>query len=89
MKKLNPQSALPVLFVVAALTMTFGGKRLAAIGEQIGAELSDGGRSIFALTSRDPTGRPNFFLSISDLPNQFNAIESVGAVVTEYGVAFL
>jgi len=49
MKKLNPQSALPVLFVVAALFMTFGGGRLAAIGEQIGAvrkdslrELSDG-----------------------------------------------
>jgi len=54
-----------------------------------GAELSDGGRSIFALTSRDPTGGPNILLSIADLPNQFNAIESVGAVVTEYGIAFL
>jgi acyl-CoA hydrolase/GNAT superfamily N-acetyltransferase len=54
-----------------------------------GAELSDGGRSIFALTSRDPTGSPNILLSIADLPNQFNAIESVGAVVTEYGIAFL
>jgi acyl-CoA hydrolase/GNAT superfamily N-acetyltransferase len=54
-----------------------------------GAELSDGGRSIFALTSRDPNGSPNVLVSIADLPNQFNAIESVGAVVTEYGVAFL
>jgi len=54
-----------------------------------GAELSDGGRSIFALTSQDLKGRPNILLSIADLPNQFNAIESVGAVVTEYGVAFL
>jgi GNAT superfamily N-acetyltransferase len=54
-----------------------------------GAELSDGGRSIFALTSRDPSGSPNILLSIADLPNQFNAIESVGAVVTEYGIAFL
>jgi acyl-CoA hydrolase/GNAT superfamily N-acetyltransferase len=54
-----------------------------------GAELSDGGRSIFALTSRDPTGRPNILLSIADLPNQFGAIESVGTVVTEYGIAFL
>ena len=52
-----------------------------------GAELSDGGRSIFALTSRDPTAGPNILLSIADLPNQFNAIESVGAVVTEYGIA--
>jgi GNAT superfamily N-acetyltransferase len=54
-----------------------------------GAELSDGGRSIFALTSRDPTGRPNILLSIAHLPNQFGAIESVGTVVTEYGIAFL
>jgi len=54
-----------------------------------GAELSDGGRSIFALTGRDPAGDPNILLSIADLPNQFNAIESVGAVVTEYGIAFL
>ncbi|MDY6989075.1 MAG: GNAT family N-acetyltransferase [Thermodesulfobacteriota bacterium] len=53
------------------------------------AELSNGGRSIFALTSRDSAGGPNILLSIADLPNQFNAIESVGAVVTEYGIAFL
>jgi acyl-CoA hydrolase len=54
-----------------------------------GAELSEGGRSIFALTSRDPNGMPNVLLSIADLPNQFSAFESVGAVVTEYGVAYL
>jgi acyl-CoA hydrolase/GNAT superfamily N-acetyltransferase len=54
-----------------------------------GAELSEGGRSIFALTSRDPNGKPNILLSIADLPNQFSAFESVGAVVTEYGVAYL
>ena len=54
-----------------------------------GAELSEGGRSIFALTSRDPNGMPNILLSIADLPNQFSAFESVGAVVTEYGIAYL
>jgi len=54
-----------------------------------GAELSDGGRTIFALTSQDPAGSPNILLSIAALPNQFGAIESVGAVVTEYGIAFL
>ena len=54
-----------------------------------GAELSEGGRSIFALTSRDPKGLPNILPSIADLPNQFSAFESVGAIVTEYGVAFL
>jgi GNAT superfamily N-acetyltransferase len=54
-----------------------------------GAELSEGGRSIFALTSRDPAGQSNILLSIADLPNQFSAFESVGAVVTEFGVAYL
>jgi len=54
-----------------------------------GTELSQGGRSIFALTSRDPNGKPNIRLSIADLPNQFGGFESVGAVVTEYGVAYL
>ena len=54
-----------------------------------GAELSDGGRSIFALTSRDLNGSPNIMLSLADWPNQFGAVESVGAVVTEYGIAYL
>jgi acyl-CoA hydrolase/GNAT superfamily N-acetyltransferase len=54
-----------------------------------GAELSAGGRSIFALTSRDPAGSPNVLLSIAEWPNQFSAFESVGAVVTEYGIAYL
>ena len=54
-----------------------------------GAELSEGGRSIFALTSRDPKGRPNILPSIADRPNQFSAFESIGAIVTEYGVAYL
>jgi acyl-CoA hydrolase/GNAT superfamily N-acetyltransferase len=54
-----------------------------------GAELSEGGRTIFALTSRDLKGMPNVLLSIADLPNQFGAFESIGAIVTEYGVAYL
>jgi GNAT superfamily N-acetyltransferase len=54
-----------------------------------GAELSEGGRSIFALTSRDPEDRPNILLSIANRPNQFSAFESIGAIVTEYGVAYL
>jgi len=54
-----------------------------------GAELSEGGRAIFALTSRDQSGEPNMLASIADLPNQFGAFESVSAVVTEYGVAYL
>jgi acyl-CoA hydrolase/GNAT superfamily N-acetyltransferase len=54
-----------------------------------GAELSEGGRSIFALTSRDRAGRANILLSIAAHPNQFAGFESVGAVVTEYGVAYL
>ncbi len=54
-----------------------------------GTELSEGGRSIFALTSRDRNGKPSIRLSIADLPNRFGGFESVGAVVTEYGVAYL
>ena len=54
-----------------------------------GAELSEGGRSVFALTSRDQQGRSNVVISIAGQPNQFSAFESVSAVATEYGVAFL
>ena len=54
-----------------------------------GAELSQGGRSIFALTSRNREGKSNILLSIADLPNRLSAFESVAAVVTEYGVAYL
>ncbi len=54
-----------------------------------GTELSDSGRSIFALTSRDRAGRPNILLSIAAQPDHFGGFESVGAVVTEFGVAYL
>ena len=54
-----------------------------------GAELSEKGRSIFALTSRDPKGEPNILPSIADWPNQFSMTESVRTVVTEHGVAYL
>lgn len=54
-----------------------------------GAELSEGGRSVFALTSRDQQGRSNVVISNAGQPNQFSAFESVSAVATEYGVAFL
>ncbi len=54
-----------------------------------GAELSEGGRSIFALTSRDRNGEPNILPSIVSHQNRFDAFESVVEVVTEYGVAYL
>lgn len=54
-----------------------------------GAELSKGGRSIFALTSRDRNGESNILLSIARQPNRFDAFESVVEVVTEYGIAYL
>jgi acyl-CoA hydrolase len=54
-----------------------------------GAELSEKGCSIFALTSRDPKGRPNILASIADWPNQFGLPESVSTVVTEHGTAYL
>jgi GNAT superfamily N-acetyltransferase len=54
-----------------------------------GAGLSEKGRSILALTSRDPKGQPNIRLSIAGWPNQFNLFESVDIVATEHGVAYL
>jgi GNAT superfamily N-acetyltransferase len=54
-----------------------------------GAELSENGRTIFALTSRDDRHRANILLSIKDLPNAFDLFESVTTVVTEYGIAHL
>jgi acyl-CoA hydrolase/GNAT superfamily N-acetyltransferase len=54
-----------------------------------GAERSAGGRTIFALTSRDPEGRGNIRVSIADHPALFGRYESVQTVVTEHGVAYL
>jgi acyl-CoA hydrolase/GNAT superfamily N-acetyltransferase len=54
-----------------------------------GAALSEKGRSVFALTSRDPKGRSNIRPTIADAPNQFGLFEAVSTVVTEHGVAYL
>jgi acyl-CoA hydrolase/RimJ/RimL family protein N-acetyltransferase len=54
-----------------------------------GAELSSGGKSIFALPSRNRKGEPNIRLSVELFPNQFNLRESVDMVATECGVAHL
>jgi len=54
-----------------------------------GAELSAGGKSIFALPSRNRRGASNLRLSVEQFPNQFNLRESVDLVATEYGVAHL
>ena len=54
-----------------------------------GAERSEGGRTIFALPSRNRNGEPNIRISIRDFPNQFSMRESVNMVATEYGVANL
>ncbi|MFH1138239.1 MAG: GNAT family N-acetyltransferase [Pseudomonadota bacterium] len=54
-----------------------------------GAELSEGGKTVFALPSRNRKGEPNILISVGDLPNVFGMRESVDMVVTEYGVANL
>ncbi len=54
-----------------------------------GAEISEGGCTIFALPSRNLKGESNILVSIEDIPNQLNVRESVDFVVTEYGVANL
>jgi len=54
-----------------------------------GAEISEGGYTLFALPSRNLQGEPKILISVEDYPNQFSVRESVGIVVTEYGVANL
>ncbi len=50
-----------------------------------GAELSEGGRTIFALRSRNENGEPNILPSLINDSNHYSAFESIGTVVTEYG----
>ncbi|MBU1171475.1 MAG: GNAT family N-acetyltransferase [Proteobacteria bacterium] len=54
-----------------------------------GAEISRGGRSIFALSSRNLKGESNIKLSVDMYHNKLNVKESVDLVVTEYGAASL
>jgi acyl-CoA hydrolase/RimJ/RimL family protein N-acetyltransferase len=54
-----------------------------------GAELSRGGRAVFALPSRNLKGEPNIRLSVEEYPNEFSLREAIDMVVTEYGVAYL
>ena len=52
-----------------------------------GAEHSRGGRTIFALPSRNLKGQSNILLSAEEFPNQFTNRESLDLIVTEYGIA--
>ena len=52
-----------------------------------GAELSRGGKTIFALPSRNRDGDANIVIDIHAYPNLFGMRESVDMIITEYGVA--
>ena len=54
-----------------------------------GASLSRGGRTIFALPSRNLKNESNIVLSVKDYPAQLSISESLDMIVTEYGVAYL
>lgn len=54
-----------------------------------GALLSEGGKAIFALPSRNRRKEPNIVFSAVQYPNQFSLWESVNTIVTEYGIATL
>jgi len=54
-----------------------------------GAESSDGGKTVFALPSRDRKGKPNIRLSVEKFRRLFTLRETTDTVVTEYGVASL
>jgi len=75
------------------IALHFGKGNIAGPAEAInfanGADLSVGGRTIFALPSRNRSGSPNIRVTVADLPNQFGLSESVAMLVTEYGVAHL
>ncbi len=80
--------------LTGSIALNYGdGNVAAAPGEMmdfmLGAELSSGGRNIFALPSRNRRGEPNILISITNIPNQLGLRESVDMVVTEYGVAAL
>jgi RimJ/RimL family protein N-acetyltransferase len=55
----------------------------------MGAALSQNGRTIFALPSRNRKDQPNILVSIDKFPFQFSNRESMDLVATEYGVAYL
>jgi len=54
-----------------------------------GSALSNGGKTIFALPSRNLKGSPNILPSIENYPNQFTDTLSLDLIATEYGVAYL
>jgi acyl-CoA hydrolase/GNAT superfamily N-acetyltransferase len=54
-----------------------------------GAQISPGGRCIFALSSRNIEGEPNIVFSVNQFPNRFSLHESIDMIVTEYGFASL
>lgn len=54
-----------------------------------GANLSDGGLTIFALPSRNRSGEPNIRINIEDFPNEFSLRETVDLIISEYGIASL
>jgi acyl-CoA hydrolase len=57
-----------------------------AIDFFIGAQLSEGGQTVFAMPSRNRDGQSNIQISVRDYPNQFSMWESVDAIVTEHGI---
>ena len=52
-----------------------------------GAEISNGGKTIIGLPSRNAKREPNILLSLGDYPNQFMLRDAVTMIVTEYGIA--
>ncbi|MGD0022243.1 MAG: GNAT family N-acetyltransferase [Smithellaceae bacterium] len=55
----------------------------------MGSALSNNGRTIFALPSRNLKAQANIIISADKFPFQFTNRESMDLVVTEYGVAYL
>jgi acyl-CoA hydrolase/GNAT superfamily N-acetyltransferase len=80
--------------VTGHIALHFGkGNISAGPGEAVdfvnGAELSSGGRTIFALPSRNLNNEPNIKISVDSYPNQFSLSGSVDMIITDYGIAYL
>ncbi|MBW1996139.1 MAG: GNAT family N-acetyltransferase, partial [Deltaproteobacteria bacterium] len=76
-----------VLLDVDTRNVCFGPET--AIDMMQGAELSEGGKTIFAIPSRDSQGNSNIQISLQKTEHLFALRENTDTVVTEYGIASL
>ena len=89
-KKIGLNKNYIAILTARNVDLTGGIDGLGAAHELIsGAALSQGGRTIFALPSRNRAGKSNIRLSVENHRNHLSNRESQSIVATEYGIAYL